>query len=114
MQAGIVASRPGRSGGYRLARPADRTTLLDVVIAIEGDGTFFRCTEIRRQGPTRVAAARYTPVCGVAGAMWGAEQAWRSSLAGVTVADLAAGTLADAPPRAVAKGVRWLATVRPS
>ena len=74
--------------------------------AIEGDGTFFRCTEIRRRGPTRVAASRYAPVCGIAGAMWGAEQAWRSSLAGVTIAALAATTLTDAPPEAVAKGLK--------
>jgi Rrf2 family protein len=112
MQAGLVASRPGRSGGYRLARAAGDVSLLDVFDAVEGDGTFFRCTEIRRRGPTRVAAARYTPVCGVARAMWDAEAAWRESLAGVTIADLAAGTLVDAPPEAVAKGVRWLATVR--
>lgn len=114
MQAGLVSSRPGRSGGYRLAQPAGAVTLLDVFDAIEGDGTFFRCTEIRRRGPTRVAASRYSPVCGVAGAMWGAEQAWRASLAGVTVAHLAAATLAEAPPEAMAKGIRWLATVRPS
>ncbi len=112
MQAGIVASRSGRSGGYRLARAADAVSLLDVFDAIEGEGAFFRCTEIRRRGPSRVAAARYTPVCGVAGAMWEAEQAWRASLARVNIADLAAGTVADAPPEAVAKGVRWLATVR--
>ena len=112
MQAGLVTSRPGRSGGYRLARPPGQITLLDVFRAIEGDATFFRCTEIRRQGPTRVAASRYAPVCGVARAMWGAEEAWRTSLDGITVGDLAAGTLVDAPPDAVAKGVRWLATVR--
>ena len=80
--------------------------------AVEGAGTFFRCTEIRRRGPTRVAAARYSPVCGVAGAMWEAEQSWRASLAGVTMADLAAGTIAQAPPEAMAKGIRWLGTVR--
>ena len=114
MQSGIVGSRAGRSGGYRLARPATDVTLLEVYDAIEGDGTFFRCTEIRRRGPTRVAASRYSPVCGVAAAMWDAERAWRDSLAGVTLADLAAGTVAQAPPEAVAKGVRWLATVRSS
>jgi len=111
-QAGIVESRPGRSGGYRLAVPAADVSLLDVFDAVEGSGTFFRCTEIRRRGPSRVAAGRYAPVCGVARAMWAAEQGWRDTLAGVTVADLAAGTLTDAPPEAIAKGVRWLGTVR--
>jgi len=113
-QAGIVASRPGRAGGYRLARPADSITLLEVFDAVERDGTFFRCTEIRRRGPTRVATGRYAPVCGIAAAMADAEAAWRDSLRGVSVADLAAGTVAQAPPEAVAKGVRWLGTVRSS
>ncbi len=114
MRAGIVESRAGRNGGYRLARPAHDISLLDVFEAIEGDGTFFRCTEIRRRGPSRVAAARYPPSCGIAGAMWEAEHRWRSSLEAVTVAGLAAGVAAQAPPEAVAKSVRWLATVRSS
>jgi hypothetical protein len=45
--------------------------------------------------------------------MWDAEQAWRTSLGRVTVADLAADTVAQAPAEAVAKGIRWLGTVRP-
>jgi DNA-binding IscR family transcriptional regulator len=60
-----------------------------------------------------VAAARYTPACGIARAMWDAEQAWRASLGQVTVADLAADAVGQAPAEAVAKGIRWLATVRP-
>jgi Rrf2 family protein len=114
MRAGIVESRAGRNGGYRLARPAGEITLYDVIEAIEGDGPFFRCTEIRRRGPTRVAASCYPPTCGIAESMWRAERRWRSSLEGVTVAGLAAGVAAQAPPAAIAKGVRWLSTVRSS
>lgn len=33
---GFVASSRGREGGYRLARPASRITLLEVVSALEG------------------------------------------------------------------------------
>ena len=36
--AGIVEGTVGRSGGYRLARPASEISLLEVVEAIEGDG----------------------------------------------------------------------------
>lgn len=36
-RAGLVEAVPGRSGGYRLARPASEVTLLDVVEAVEGD-----------------------------------------------------------------------------
>ena len=41
--AGIVEGTVGRSGGYRLARPASRISLLDVVDAIEGDGRRRMC-----------------------------------------------------------------------
>src|SRR3954447_7011793 len=58
-QAGIVESVPGRKGGYRLIRPADQITLLEVVDAVEGTGPAFRCTEIRRRGPARVSAVEY-------------------------------------------------------
>jgi Rrf2 family protein len=34
---GVVVSARGRTGGYRLARPADEVSLLDVIQASEGD-----------------------------------------------------------------------------
>jgi Rrf2 family protein len=34
-RAGLVVGRPGRTGGYRLARPADAISLLDVIAALE-------------------------------------------------------------------------------
>lgn len=48
-RAGLVASSPGRTGGYRLSRPASAITLLDVVEAVEGDSR--RRTCILRGGP---------------------------------------------------------------
>jgi FeS assembly SUF system regulator len=35
-QAGVVASFRGSAGGYRLARPAERISLIEIVEAIEG------------------------------------------------------------------------------
>jgi Rrf2 family protein len=110
-RAGVVESKPGRHGGYRLPRPAAEITLLEVVQALEGDDTFFQCTEIRRRGPSRVAARAYTPVCGIAATMWRAEQAWRDELRATSIADLAATTLVAAPPDALDKGARWLSRV---
>src|SRR6188768_3390046 len=49
--AGIVESRPGPLGGYRLARPPSEITVLDVVLAVDGDETAFQCSEIRQRGP---------------------------------------------------------------
>lgn len=112
--ASIVTSSPGRHGGYRLGRPATEITLLDVVLAVEGDGSLFRCTEIRRRGPTRVAARSYAPVCEIAAAMHRAETAWRAELERTTIADLAAGVLRHAPVRVLEKSIEWLRVVRPN
>src|SRR4051794_2252565 len=89
--AGIVSAVPGRRGGYRLARPAEQITLLDIVNAVDGDAPAFRCTEIRRCGPSAVARRFYTPRCGIAAAMWEAEQAFRDSLAAGAIAGGAGG-----------------------
>jgi Rrf2 family protein len=43
VEAGIVEGTVGRSGGYRLARPSNEISLLDVVEAIEGDGRRRAC-----------------------------------------------------------------------
>ena len=50
-RAGLVTSSEGRAGGYALTRPADEITVLEVVLAIEGEDSSFRCTEIRQNGP---------------------------------------------------------------
>ncbi|BCV22642.1 RrF2 family transcriptional regulator [Moorella sp. Hama-1] len=43
VQAGIVKSYRGASGGFALARPAREITLLDVVEGVEGPVTINRC-----------------------------------------------------------------------
>lgn len=89
-RAGLVGSTEGRVGGYALSRPATDITVLDVVLAVEGPAPAFRCTEIRQNGPFPASAENCTRMCGVARVMADAEQAWRGTLAEVTVADLAA------------------------
>jgi Rrf2 family protein len=89
-RAGLVRSTPGRDGGYELTRPAPEVTLLEIVEAVDGPEPAFRCTEIRQRGPLRTPPEKCLAPCGVAKAMADAERAWRSSLSGVTVADLAA------------------------
>ncbi len=107
-RSGIVHSTPGRHGGYRLARSAEEISLLDIVEAIEGTEPAFRCTEIRRRGPSAVAVRAYPPVCGIASAMWQAEAAWRDTLASSSVADIARQVVEGAPPKALVKGSAWL------
>jgi Rrf2 family protein len=86
--AGLCESLPGPRGGYRLARPADRITLLDAAEAIEGPEPAFRCSEIRQRGPCAGPPSEYLRPCAINAAMLRAELAWRRALEAQTVADL--------------------------
>jgi Rrf2 family protein len=110
-QAGIVDAQAGRNGGYRLARPASEITLLDVVLALEGEAPAFRCTEIRQQGPSAVDVARYIRPCGIARAMWRAEDAWRAELGAVTIADINAELSSSVDPEQMTKAIEWFQEV---
>ncbi|WP_292676974.1 Rrf2 family transcriptional regulator [Nocardioides sp.] len=107
-RAGLITSTEGRVGGYRLTRAAQDITVLDVVLAIEGDEPAFRCTEIRQNGPFPAGDAQCRRPCGIARAMYAAEDAWRASLAGVTVADLAAGVERDNGAQTFVRLRGWL------
>ncbi len=107
-RAGIVESVPGRRGGFRLGRPPQDITLLDVVLAIEGDEPAFRCSEIRQRGPSAVGAEHYVRPCGIARAMWRAEDAWRQELRGVTVADLLAELETTLSTEQAEKAIEWM------
>jgi Rrf2 family protein len=110
-QAGIVVSTTGRNGGYRLARPPQNITLLEIVLALEGDGPAFRCTEIRRKGPSRIPGLVYPKPCGIAQAMARAEAAWRAELAITTVAEMSAEGAQSMDPRQFAKALKWFEEV---
>lgn len=100
--AGILELVPGPAGGYRLARPAERITLLDIVLAVEGRQPAFRCGEIRRNGPVKLDASAYVNPCGINAAMLKAERAYRAALAETKLSDIVASFNADGDPRSVA------------
>lgn len=81
VRAGLVANRRGRAGGYRLARPAEDVSLLQVVEAAEGDAR--RQTCVLRGGPCR----RDGP-CDVHDAFFRAQEAVLHTLATVSLADV--------------------------
>jgi len=108
-RAGLVTSSEGRDGGYALTRAAEEITALDVVLAIEGSEPSFRCTEIRQNGPLPASAQACRRPCGIARAMYAAEDAWRGSLGAVTIADLAAGVEKDAGKQTFVRVRGWLA-----
>src|ERR687887_518337 len=66
---GILATVPGPNGGYRLAKPPTKITLLDIVLAVEGPAPAFRCTEIRLRGPNPIPGPPPTRPCEINAAM---------------------------------------------
>ena len=108
-RAGIVIATKGPGGGYALARPADKVTLLQIVEAIEGRDPCFQCTEIRQRGPSAVANdASYKKPCGIHTAMLKAEQAWRRELGAVSIADMNADAERNVSGEQMSKAAAWL------
>ena len=106
--AGVLRTVKGAKGGYRLAKPPAEITVLEVVEAIDGGESAFRCSEIRRRGPMAMPAREYTKPCGIHHAFTKADEAWRAELAKTTIADLFMGLLSDVPRATLEKGARWL------
>jgi Rrf2 family protein len=107
-RAGVLQTVKGPRGGYRLARAAADITVLDVVEAIDGDEPAFRCTEIRRRGPSAVPPREYRFPCGIHRVFSRADDAWRAELSAATIADLVLGVVREAPSAAIEKGARWI------
>jgi Rrf2 family nitric oxide-sensitive transcriptional repressor len=82
VHAGLVEGLQGRTGGYRLARPAVEISLLAIVEAVEGDSR--RSTCILRGGPCGVDG-----ICRVHPAFSAAQEALLAELAAATLASLA-------------------------
>lgn len=93
-KAGIVSSSDGITGGYELAKPAARVSVLDVVDAIDGDRKLFDCKEVRRGCVLydgKPPAWAVYGVCRIHAVMLRAEKQLRAELAKTTLADLARG-----------------------
>ncbi len=106
--AGIVATVPGPKGGYRLARPTDKITLLDIVLAVEGPQPAFRCAEIRQRGPNPLPGRYFTKPCGINAAMLMAEKVYRAELAKTTIADILGDLAATDDGGIAARGCAFL------
>ena len=108
-QAGLVEGTLGPSRGYRLARPADRITFLEMVEAVEGKGPSFVCENIRFNNPCLPADYCSDRPCGVARVMWAADKAWRDSLKAVRLSDLLKTLERDVPAPILKKTGAWIA-----
>ncbi|MBQ0822618.1 Rrf2 family transcriptional regulator [Microvirga sp. HBU67558] len=110
-KAGIVAASEGARGGYRLARPAQDITFLEIVDAIEGNKPLFDCQQIRG----RCALFKGKPpawssngVCAVHAVMLQAEKAMRDTLASQSLADVHAALGRKAPSGFLGQVQDWM------
>lgn len=81
VRSGIAEARLGRSGGYRLARPAGSLSVLDVVEAVEGD--MGRRTCVLRNAPCGLDGT-----CDVHGVFMAAQDAFLEDLRRASIASL--------------------------
>jgi Rrf2 family protein len=99
VRAGVLNATSGPRGGFRLARPGEQITLLQIVEAVDGASPFYTCNEIRQRGRGAVSPELCRRTCAIAARMATAETAWRKSLADVTVADIAGSLPRGVPAR---------------
>lgn len=110
-KAGIVVANEGVRGGYRLARPPHKITVLDIVDAIEGRKPLFDCKEIR--GKCAVfngSAPKWATkgICSIHKVMLEAENAMRDTLNQETLATLSKTVEAKAPNNFGVEVITWL------
>jgi Rrf2 family protein len=87
-RAGIVATKRGVSGGYKLARLPETISLWDITAAIEGTEPSFRCTEIRQNGPCGALSSESLSPCKIATSFRAAEDSFRQSLRAVRLPEI--------------------------
>ena len=107
-RAGIVAGGRGRSGFYSLARAPTDITMLDILLAVDGEQPMFRCTEIRQRGPCAAKPADCKTPCNIAAGFARAEQAYRDTLAEIDLVALASDVAAQLAPDKMAQAGEWI------
>jgi Rrf2 family protein len=109
-KAGLVVATEGARGGFRLARPARTISMLDVVVAIDGDKSLFDCRDIRGLCAVfngKPAAWATRGVCAIHAVMLEADAAMRKVLASRTLVDVAATVASKAPSGFSKKLEEW-------
>ncbi len=115
-KAELVVATEGVKGGVRLARPAHRITVHDVVVAIDGDKPMFDCRDIRDRCAVfdnDAPAWATRGVCSIHAVMQVAEKAMRAELKQHTLADLAQRANDKAPASFGGQVVTWLTARAP-
>ena len=109
-KAGIVSACEGVRGGYRLARPPEEISFLQIVDAIEGAKPLFDCQEIRSRCVVFGATApdwATSGVCGIHQVMLKAEDAMRGELAAHSLANVSTTFKRKAPEKFLIEVHDW-------
>lgn len=110
-KAKLVVATEGVRGGFKLARPADEITLLDIVNAIDGRKSIFECREIRGRCALFEGEAPAWALdghCSVHGAMLTAQKRMEEALDQQTILDIARKVGRKAPAEFGAKVDSWI------
>ena len=107
-RAGIVSGGRGRTGFYRLAKNPAEITLLDILLAVDGDEPMFRCAEIRQNGPCGAKPEDCKTACNIAAGFARAQTAYRESLAQIDITTLTVSVAAQLGAEKVAQAGQWV------
>ncbi|BAN48400.1 Rrf2 family transcriptional regulator [Metapseudomonas resinovorans] len=116
-KAGLVAATEGVRGGFRLARPADEISVLDIVRAIDGDKQIFECRDVRQrcavfeEGCPAPDWGSLGP-CTIHAVMLQAQQRMEEALAQQTVLDIVRRVSRKTPPAYGEQVLRWMSDKR--
>jgi len=110
-KAKLVVATEGVRGGFKLARPADEISVLDIVTAIDGRKMIFECRDVR----DRCALFDGSPpswaqegTCSIHAVMLTAQKRMEEALAQQTILDIARRVGRKAPPEFSAQVVDWM------
>ncbi|MDO8402181.1 MULTISPECIES: Rrf2 family transcriptional regulator [Pseudomonas] len=110
-KAKLVVATEGVRGGFKLARPADEISVLDIVNAIDGQKLIFDCRDIRGRcalfegSPPTWAVEGH---CSVHAVMMTAQKRMEDALAQQTILDLARRVGRKAPAEFGAQVDNWI------
>jgi Rrf2 family protein len=114
-KAKLVEATEGVRGGFKLARPSDEISILDIVNAIDGRKRIFECREIRGRCALFDGDAPDWALeghCAVHSAMMTAQKRMEEALAQQTILDLSRKLGRKAPEDFGAKVDNWISERR--
>ncbi|KJK15072.1 RrF2 family transcriptional regulator [Pseudomonas sp. NPDC087612] len=110
-KARLVVATEGVRGGFRLARPADEITVLDIVTAIDGHKAIFDCRDVRDRCTLFDGAPPAWAIdgtCAIHAVMLTAQKRMEEALAQQTILDLSRRLGRKAPAEFSTQVVKWI------